>query len=103
MYAIVRDGGHQFRAVPGEKVDVELRAAKAGEEVVFDQVLLVGGEQVKVGSPTVSGAKVVAVVEGECLSDKARGIRKRDNNSSQTRFGHRQKYTTVTIKEIVAG
>jgi large subunit ribosomal protein L21 len=103
MYAIVRDGGHQFRAVPGEKVDVELRPAKAGEEVVFDQVLLVGGDQIKVGSPTVAGARVVAVVEGECLSDKVRGIRKRDNNNSQTRFGHRQKYTTVTIKEIVAG
>jgi large subunit ribosomal protein L21 len=103
MYAIVRDGGHQFRATPGEKVDVELRAAKAGEQVVFDQVLLVGGEQVKVGNPTVAGAKVLAVVEGESLSDKVRGIRKRDNNSSQTRFGHRQKYTTVTIKEIVGG
>jgi large subunit ribosomal protein L21 len=103
MYAVVRDGGHQFRAVPGEKVDVELRAAKAGEQVVFDQVLLVGGDQVKVGNPTVAGAKVLAVVEGESLSDKVRGIRKRDNNSSQTRFGHRQKYTTVTIKEIVGG
>ncbi|HOX07988.1 MAG TPA: 50S ribosomal protein L21 [Planctomycetota bacterium] len=103
MYAVVRDGGHQFRAVPGEKVDVELRAAKPGEQVVFDQVLLVGGDQIKVGTPVVAGAKVVAVVEGESLSDKSRGIRKRDNNSSQTRFGHRQKYTTVTIKEIVAG
>jgi large subunit ribosomal protein L21 len=103
MYAVVRDGGHQFRAVPGEKVDVELRSAKPGDQVVFDQVLLVGGEEVKVGNPTVAGAKVVAVVEGESLSDKARGIRKRDNNSSQTRFGHRQRYTTVTIKEIVGG
>ena len=103
MYAVVRDGGHQFRAVPGEKVDVELRSAKPGEQVVFDQVLLVSGQQIKVGNPTVAGAKVVAVVEGLCLSDKSRGIRKRDNNSSQTRFGHRQKYTTVTIKEIVEG
>jgi len=103
MYAVVRDGGHQFRAVPGEKVDVELRPAKPGDQVVFDQVLLVGGEQVKIGNPTVAGAKVLAVVEGQSLSDKVRGIRKRDNNNSQTRFGHRQKYTTVTIKEIVEG
>jgi large subunit ribosomal protein L21 len=103
MYAIVRDGGHQFRAVPGEKVDIELRAAKAGDQIVFDQVLMVGGEQVKVGAPTVGGAKVLAVVEGTCLGDKVRGIRKRDRDSSQTRMGHRQKYTTVTIREIVVG
>ena len=103
MYAIVRDGGHQFRVAAGQKLDIELRAAKAGDQIVFDQVLLVGGEQVKIGAPTVGGAKVLAVVEGQCLGDKLRGLRKRDNNSSQTRFGHRQKYTAVTIKEIVAG
>jgi large subunit ribosomal protein L21 len=103
MYAIFRDGGHQFRVAAGQKLDIELRAAKAGEEIVFDQVLLLGGEQVRVGTPTVAGAKVLAVVEGTSLGDKVRGIRKRRRDSSQTRFGHRQKYTTVTIKEIVAG
>lgn len=103
MYAIVKDGGHQFRVTAGQKLDIELRSAKAGEEIVFDQVLLVGGDAVKVGAPTVGGAKVVAVVEGESLGDKVHGIRKRRRDSSQTRFGHRQKYTTVTIKEIVAG
>jgi len=103
MYAIVRDGGHQFRAVPGEKVDIELRAAKAGDQIVFDQVLMIGGEQVKIGAPTVGGAKVLAVVEGQSLGDKLRGLRKRDRDSSQTRFGHRQKYTTVTIREVVVG
>lgn len=103
MYAIVQDGGHQFRAAPGERVQVERRAAEIGEELVFDRVLLIGGEETKVGDPQVPGAKVVAVVEGESRGPKLRGIRKRDNNSSQTRFGHRQKYTTLTIKEIVAG
>lgn len=103
MYAIVRDGGHQFRAVAGQQVEVERRDLAAGEEVVFEEVLLVGGGKTKVGSPTVSGAKVVAVAEGEARGPKLQGIRKRDNNSSRTRFGHRQKYTTVTIKEIVAG
>jgi large subunit ribosomal protein L21 len=103
MYAIVRDGGHQFRVAAGQKLDIELRAVKAGDQVVFDQVLLVGGEQLRVGTPTVAGAKVVAVVEGTSLGDKVHGIRKRYRDSSQTRFGHRQKYTTVTIREIVAG
>ena len=103
MYAIVRDGGHQFKAVAGQKVLVELRKAKPGEEIVFDQVLMVGGDQVKIGTPTVSGAKVVAVADGEVAGDKVRGLRKRERDSSQTRFGHRQKYSAVTVKEIVAG
>ena len=103
MYAIVRDGGHQFKAVAGHQVQIELRAVKPGQELTFDQILLVGGEQVKVGSPTVAGARVVAVVDGQVLGEKLHGIRKRDRDSSQTRFGHRQKYTTVTVKEIVVG
>jgi len=103
MYAVFKDGGHQVRAAAGDSVEVERREAKPGDEIVFDQVLLVGGDESKIGNPTVAGAKVVAVVDGESRGPKLQGIRKRENNSSQTRFGHRQKYTTVTIKEIVAG
>jgi large subunit ribosomal protein L21 len=103
MYAVFKDGGHQIRAAAGERVDVERRELAPGDKIVFDQVLLIGGDESKVGSPTVAGAKVVAVVEGESRGGKVRGFRKRENNNSQTRFGHRQKYTTVTIKEIVAG
>jgi large subunit ribosomal protein L21 len=103
MYAIVRDGGHQFKAVAGQKILVELRDVKPGEEIVFDQVLMVGGDPVKVGAPTISGARVLAVADGEVAGEKVRGLRKRERDSSQTRFGHRQKYTSLTIKEIVAG
>jgi len=102
MYAVFRDGGHQIRAAAGERVEIERRNVSAGEEVVFDQVLLVGGDTPKLGNPTVAGAKVIAVVDGETRGPKVRGMRKRENNNSQTRFGHRQKYTTVTIKEIRA-
>ena len=104
MYAIVKDGSNQFRAETGERVEVDLRQeASPGQEMVFDQVLLVGGEETKVGDPTVAGAKVLAVVVEHVKAPKVRGLRKRDNNNSETRFGHRQKYTAVTIKEIVAG
>jgi large subunit ribosomal protein L21 len=100
MYAVFKDGGHQFRAVAGDSLDVEHRNAAPGDEIVFDHVLLVGGDAPAIGSPTVPGAKVIAVVEGECKSERVRGKRKRENNNSQTRFGHRQKYTTVTIRKI---
>ena len=103
MYAVVKDGGHQFRAAVGEQVEIERREAAPGEAIVFEEVLLVGGDETKVGSPTVAGAKVVAVVEGPAKGPKLHGLCKRENNNSQTRFGHRQKYTTVTIKEIVTG
>ncbi len=103
MYAVFKDGGHQVRAAAGDSVEVELRDAKPGDEVIFDQVLMIGGGDSKVGAPTIAGARVVAVVDGETKGPKLQGIRKRENNNSQTRFGHRQKYTTVTIKEIVAG
>ncbi|MHC4917807.1 MAG: 50S ribosomal protein L21 [Planctomycetota bacterium] len=101
MYAVFRYGSHQFRAEAGDSLDIEHREAAPGDEIVFDQVLMVGGEKAAVGSPTVPGAKVVAVVEGECKGARVRGMRKRENNNSQTRFGHRQKYTTVTIRKIV--
>lgn len=103
MYAVVKDGGHQFRVAVGERVEVERRELAPGAELVFEDVLMLGGDEAKVGSPTVAGAKVIAVVDGETKGPKLRGLRKRDNNNSQTHFGHRQKYTTVTIKEIVAG
>lgn len=103
MYAIVKDGGHQFKAVAGRQVRIERRPVDSGQELTFDQVLMVGGDQVKVGTPTVPGARVIAVVAGETKGPKVRGIKKRQVNSSQTRFGHRQKYMTVVVKEIVAG
>jgi large subunit ribosomal protein L21 len=103
MYAVFKDGGHQIRAAAGDLVEIERRNAAPGDEIIFDQVLLVGGDETKLGAPTVPGAKVLAVVSGETKGPKIHGIVKRDNNNSQTRFGHRQKYTTVSIKEIVAG
>ncbi len=101
MYAVFKDGGHQVRGSAGETVQIERRATPAGQEIVFDQVLLVGGDQPRVGTPFVPGAKVVAVVAGEARGEKVRGLHTREKDSSQTQFGHRQHYTLVTIKEIV--
>jgi large subunit ribosomal protein L21 len=103
MYAVFKDGGHQFRATAGDRVTIELRPDPPGTEVVFDQVLLIGGETTRIGTPTLSGARVVAVVEDAVAGPKLHGVKKRDKDCSRTRFGHRQKYTSVMIKEIVTG
>ena len=101
MYAIFKDGGHQYKAEVGRKMYVELREVNEGDEVVFDEVLLVAKDDaVTVGQPTVEGAKVVATVIGEAKGPKLviRWFRRRKN--SRRKNGHRQKYTFVEIKEI---
>ena len=101
MYAIFKDGGHQYKAEVGRKMYVELRDVNEGDEVIFDEVLLVAKDDaVTVGQPTVAGAKVVATVIGEAKGPKLviRWFRRRKN--SRRKNGHRQKYTHVEIKEI---
>ena len=68
MYAVIKTGGKQYKVAEGESIFVEKLDVQAGEEVVFDQVILVAnGDDVKVGTPLVEGAKVVLV-----LTSKAR-------------------------------
>lgn len=104
MYAIVKDGGHQFRAEPGEIVQLERKDAAEGEEISFEEVLLVSdGKNRTAGAPAVVGVRVVGVVEKHVKGEKLIGRKKREISSSKTRFGHRQNYTLVRIKEIVTG
>ena len=63
MYAIIKTGGKQVKVEVGQTIFVEKLNAEAGETVTFDQVVLVGGESTKVGTPLVEGASVVAKVE----------------------------------------
>ena len=102
-YAIFEDGGKQYRAEEGALVRVDRRDADPGAEITFDKVLLVGGEDTKVGTPAVSGASVVAVVEAEEKGPKVYGLKRRYHGRSKTRWGHRQKYTLVRVAKIVEG
>ena len=103
MYAIFKDGSHQYKAEVDKELYVNLREVQPGEEVVFDQVLLVSGEGgVKVGQPTVAGAKVVAEVLCKFSGPKLviRWFYRRKDSRKKT--GHRQKYIKVKVKEIIA-
>jgi large subunit ribosomal protein L21 len=102
MYAVIQTGGKQHRVEIGEVVRVERLEADAGSKVTFDQVLAVGeGDKVKVGTPTVAGAKVSGTVLEQGRGEKLIVFRyRRRQNSSRRRGGHRQAYTAVKIEAI---
>lgn len=103
MEAVIRDGGHQYRVTEGMTLDVQFREAEAGASLEFPEVLFVGGGgSTKVGTPTVSGAKVVAKVLGPVKGDKVLVAKFRRRQGSRSRVGHRQPYLRVQIEKIEA-
>ena len=101
MYAIIVDGGRQYRVEEGMELDVDLRDVPEGENVTFEKVLAVGsGDDLKLGSPTVDGASVTASVVGE-VQDKKLYVQKfRRRKNSRRRTGHRQSHLRVKIDSI---
>ena len=86
----------------GQTVYVEKLAAEAGETVTFDNVLFVGGENVKVGSPTVEGATVTGKVEKQGRAKKITVFKYKPKKNQHKKQGHRQPYTKVVIEKINA-
>jgi len=102
MYAIIRDGGHQYRVAEGDLIEVDLRAAAPGAEVVFPEVLLYADQEgVQVGRPALADVRVCGVVEREVKGPKLKVLHFRRRKDSRTRRGHRQHYLAVRITEIV--
>ena len=101
MYAIIADGGRQYKVQTGQILEVDFRKVTAGEELKFDRVLAIGGEGgIKLGKPTLEGATVSAKVIGETKGDKIFIQKFRRRKNSKRRTGHRQKYVKVQIGEI---
>ncbi len=102
MYAVIESGGKQHRVQVGEVVRVDLLNAEIGAEVVFDRVLMVGGEgDARVGSPILDGAHVKgSVVENGRAKKVLTFLYKRRQNSNRKRAGHRQHFTAVKIDAI---
>lgn len=102
IYAIVRTGGKQYRVAPGDTLDVERLPAEEGSTVELDQVLLVANDNgVKVGEPTVEGAKVIAEVVGEKKDRKIIVFKYKPKVRYRRKKGHRQLHTRLAIREIV--
>lgn len=103
MYAVVKTGGKQYRVQSGEKIRIEQIPADIGQEIVLDQVLLVGaGEGVKMGTPLVAGATVTAKVLAQGRDDKVRIFKMRRRKHYRKSQGHRQNYTEIEILGIGA-
>ena len=103
MYAIVEMQGQQFKVEAGKKLFVNRMEAEKGAEVTFEKVLLVDNDgKIKVGAPTVKGAKVVCeVLDNECRGEKVLVFHKKRRKGYKKLTGHRQDLTNVIVKEIV--
>lgn len=102
MYAIIATGGKQYKVAEGDVIRVEKLGVEAGAEVVFDQVLVVSGDEVKVGDPTVAGATVTATAVGDGKDKKVIVYKYKRKTGYHKKNGHRQAYTKVKIEKINA-
>ncbi|SIO27204.1 50S ribosomal protein L21 [Salinivibrio sp. ES.052] len=103
MYAVFQSGGKQHRVSEGQTIRLEKLDVETGASVELDEVLLVAnGEDVKVGAPFVSGAKVTAEVVTHGRGDKVNIVKFRRRKHSRKHMGHRQWFTEVKITGISA-
>ncbi|MBM7605757.1 large subunit ribosomal protein L21 [Metabacillus crassostreae] len=100
MYAIIETGGKQIKVEEGQVIYIEKLGTDQGETVTFDKVLFVGGDNVKVGSPTVEGATVTAKVEKHGRQKKITVFKYKAKKNYRKKQGHRQPYTKVVIEKI---
>lgn len=104
MYAVIVTGGKQYRVAEGDSLKVEKLSADEGASVEFDKVLMiVDGDNIKVGTPYVEGGKVSATVERHGRGDKVKIVKFRRRKHYRKQMGHRQHYTQLKITGISAG
>ena len=101
MYAVVEINGKQYRAEKGDTLTVDRVDAEKGSSLAFEKVLLLSGDTVKIGSPYVPGAVVKAPVVEEIKGDKVIVFKYKPKKDYRRTHGHRQRYTTIKVEEIV--
>ncbi|WP_100065084.1 50S ribosomal protein L21 [Miniphocaeibacter massiliensis] len=101
MYAVLQTGGKQYNVEAGKCYYVEKLNAEIGETVEFDNVLLIAdGDNVKVGSPNVEGAKIKATVEAQGKGKKVIVFKFKPKKNYRKKKGHRQPFTKIKIEAI---
>jgi len=101
MFAVFRTGGKQYRVTAEDVLEVDKIKGDPGEIVEFGEVLVVGGDTVTLGAPTVAGATVAAEVLEQGRSAKIIAFKKRRRKNSRRKIGHRQEFTLLRITEIL--
>lgn len=102
MYAVIESGGKQHRVIEGETLKLEKIEAGTGDVIEFDRVLMVGGSDVRVGTPLLEGAKVTAEVVAQGRHAKVKIVKFNRRKHYRNETGHRQWYTEVRITAISA-
>jgi large subunit ribosomal protein L21 len=103
MYAIISDGNRQYKVEEGQELMVDYRETPAGEKLTFEKVLAVGqGGDVKLGAPTVAGAKVTAEVLGPGQGPKLVVQKLRRRKTFRRKTGHRSMQTRIKIAKITS-
>jgi large subunit ribosomal protein L21 len=100
MYAVIRTGGKQYKVEEGDTLQVEKLEALKGDTVTFGDVLLIGGEDYTIGSPTIKGAQVSASVLRQFKDKKIVVFKMKRRKRYRKTIGHRQNLTEVRITKI---
>lgn len=101
MFAVIKTGGKQYRVAAQDVIKIDRIQGEPGEVVQFAEVLLLGGENVSLGAPTVQGASVAAEVVEQGRGPKIIAFKKRRRKNSRRKRGHRQEFTVVRVTEIL--
>ena len=102
MYAVISTGGKQYKVSEGDVIRVEKLGVEAGETYTFNQVLLVSGDEMKIGAPFVENATVEADVIDNIKSKKVIVYKFKRKTGYHKKKGHRQQLTAVKITKINA-
>ncbi len=100
MYAVIESGGKQHRVVEGETLKLEKIEVPTGETVEFDKVLMIGGDEIKIGTPVLEGSKVTAEVVAHGRHKKVKIVKFNRRKHYRRETGHRQWFTEVKITGI---
>lgn len=102
MYAVIKTGGKQYKVSEGDLMKVEKLAGEVGETIELSEILMVGGEEVKIGTPLLSGAKVTAKIMEQGKDKKILVFRSKRRKTYRKKYGHRQPITRLKITGIEA-
>jgi large subunit ribosomal protein L21 len=101
MFAVIKTGGKQYRVAAEDKIRIDGIDREPGDIVEFGEVLMLGGDNVQVGAPTVAGAMVAGEVRQHTRGEKVIAFKKRRRKNSRRKRGYRHDYTVIRITEIL--